>query len=235
MGKRKNIDDLIYGDRSNVRKSASIYDFGGSKGSLGYGSKSSGWTGERCYKSHPPLKLPGSELVIYGGSCLSPAAEDADIYIGFDGGMTFTGKQFPWTKGHELLFRIPDMGVPKDVGNFVKLVRWTKEQLEDGMKVHCGCIGGHGRTGTFLAALVAEFGEQDAIQYVRTNYCKKAVESHEQIKFLMKHFGVKNAKGSKSGSSHNYDLMTAPTKSKSKKKVDQYTPISGNGCIWDQS
>ena len=43
-----------------------------------------------CYQSHPALKLPGTELVIYGGSCISPAVKDADVYIGFDAGMTFT-------------------------------------------------------------------------------------------------------------------------------------------------
>jgi hypothetical protein len=57
---------------------------------------------------------------------------------------------------------------------------------------------GHGRTGTFLAALVATMGENDAINYVRTNYCQKAVESRVQVDFLAKHFGVKSASGTKS-------------------------------------
>ena len=41
-------------------------------------------------------------------------------------------------------------------------------------------------------------GETDAITYVRTHYCPKAVESTAQIDFLHKHFGIKKQKGSKS-------------------------------------
>ena len=207
LSKNKNINDTIYGDRAVVRgyahpkehdwhDDAKLYDF--STGKTG-GGKQMNQYGERCYKSHPPLKLPGTDLVIYGGSCSSPVVHDADIYIGFDSGMTFTERQFPWTPGHEILFRITDMDAPKDAGLFRKLVFWTRDQLEIGMKVHCGCIGGHGRTGTFLAALVSTFGEKDAISYVRQNYCHKAVESTTQIKFLAKHFEVIEAKGSKSG------------------------------------
>jgi protein-tyrosine phosphatase len=68
------------------------------------------------------------------------------------------------------------MSVPKSPKDFKALVAWTKTQLEEGKKVHCGCVGGHGRTGTFLAALCSEFGEKDAVTYVRQNYCKNVVE-----------------------------------------------------------
>jgi hypothetical protein len=50
-----------------------------------------------------------------------------------------------------------------------------------------------------FAAIVAEaLGEKDAIQWVRKHYCKKAVEAREQVKFLMKHYGVSEAEGAKS-------------------------------------
>ena len=55
------------------------------------------------------------------------------------------------------------------------------------------CIGGHGRTGTFFAALVAHMMPEvkDPIAYVRENYCNEAVETEEQIAFLIEHFGVR--------------------------------------------
>jgi hypothetical protein len=167
----------------------------------GSGGKSS-YGGEKvyhtCYLTHPPLTIPGADKVIYGGSCSSPVVKDADVYIGFDWGMRFTKNAFPWNGGkQEFLFEIKDMNVPDDPAEFKKMVTWTLQQLDEGKKVHCGCIGGHGRTGTFLAALCAEAGEKDAISYVRKNYCKKAVESSKQSEFLAKHFGVTKVEGYK--------------------------------------
>lgn len=154
---------------------------------------------QRCYETHPPLKLPNSELVIYGGSCINPAVTDADVYIGFDCGMKIGRQAYPWIDGESFLFTITDMRAPSNPADFKALVDWTIAQLNAGRKVHAGCIGGHGRTGTFFAALVATMGETDAITYVREHYCKKAVESTEQISFLHTHYGVKKVAGSKSG------------------------------------
>ena len=247
MSKRKSKGDTPYLDDDfdlvdfNKGSSSKSFGSGGYSGSYGpYKGSSSGY--KRCYESHPPLKLPGTELVIYGGSCLHPAVKDADIYIGFDHGMKFTQRSWPWKKGAEFLFEIRDMHAPSDIDEFRKLVAWTKEQLEAGKKVHCGCIGGHGRTGTFLAALVSEYGEKDAIAYVREHYCKKAVESSDQIKFLEKHFGVIPAKGSKSYASGSgftggrLGLSKPPESHKSSGKSASvnkvYEPIPGMGSIW---
>lgn len=167
-------------------------DLYGHKASKGY---------KQCFETHPPLKLPGTDLVVYGGSCSRPVIQDADIYIGFDRSMTFTKRALPWHEGSEFLFHIPDMQAPVDPTEFAKLVSWARAAITVGAKLHCGCIGGHGRTGTFLAALVSTFGEKDAIAYVREHYCKKAVESAVQVKFLADHFGIKPVAGAKSYSS----------------------------------
>ena len=57
-----------------------------------------------------------------------------------------------------------------------------------GQTVEVGCMGGHGRTGTFLACLVLladpQFTPAGAIQYVRTHYCSKAVEDASQEWFV---------------------------------------------------
>ena len=154
----------------------------------------------RCHTKHPVLKLGNGEIV--GGSCGSPR-EGYDIYIGFCYTMKFQHQPYPWeTKNDPIIefqFTITDMCAPKSPKQFRKMVEWVSEQLHDGKRIHVGCIGGHGRTGTFLAALVSlhEDLTDDPIKWVRENHCKKAVESESQIKFLMKHFGCKKAKPTK--------------------------------------
>jgi hypothetical protein len=111
---RKNLNDVIYGDRAVIRggsipanqqgswqddidwgyqNSNGVISMGGpSHGS--YSSKKSdhgmGGGYQSCYKTHPPLKLPGTDLLIYGGSCSEPVVLDSDVYIGFDASMRFT-------------------------------------------------------------------------------------------------------------------------------------------------
>ena len=60
-----------------------------------------------CYHSHPSLSL-GCGLVIYGGSCVRPTIEDADIYIGFDAGMQLLDRSTGWTSAQQVLYAIPD-------------------------------------------------------------------------------------------------------------------------------
>jgi hypothetical protein len=257
MSKRKNLNDVIHGDRSDVRggprpmtqdetddffaerKSGKVtaldqYDFS----KIGYSRGSSGGSYKRCYHTHPALMLPGTDKRIYGGSCEDPSVKDANIYIGFTNSMRWTERHWPWKKGAELSFYIPDMGIPSKPEEFHKLVKWTKTQVDAGHKVHCGCMGGHGRTGMFLAALVSLYGEKDAIAYVRKNYCHKAVESTKQVNFLMKEFGVATAIGSKEtgggyhtgGTSRQVPaVITAPRKS----ILEKVNPLAGKGSIWD--
>ena len=156
---------------------------------------------KRCYESHPPLELnlsEGGTRFVFGGSCSYPIHNDADIYVGLDYGMKQHKQRFPWAHGHAIHYEIKDMSVPKDSDEFIELIAWLADQIRDGQKVHIGCIGGHGRTGIVLSALVAVMtDEPDAITYVRKNYCKKAVESTTQVKFLMKYFACKEVKGAK--------------------------------------
>lgn len=150
-----------------------------------------------CYHSHPALAV--GKFQVFGGSCSSPQVNDADIFIGFDSNMTFK-QSFPWDENRieQVFFKITDGSAPKSPEEFKKLVKWSAEQVAAGKKLHAGCIGGHGRTGLFLAALVTVMtGEKDSIVYVRDNYCHKAVESATQVGFLVKHFGIKKAGGSK--------------------------------------
>lgn len=152
----------------------------------------------RCYESHPVLKLGKGKL--HGGAARHPV-KGADVYVVLQDG-DMNGKQSdPWEKQTvtEVAYFIRDMHAPADVKRFKKLVTWLCTQLQDGKTVHVGCIGGHGRTGTVLSAVIAEAtGEKDAIGWVRKHYCKKAVESREQVEFLVKHYGVTKAAATKS-------------------------------------
>ena len=190
----------------------------------------------KCSHSHPALKLPGTDFVVHGGSCYDPIIPDADIYIGFDGGMRMSPKSYPWNGGTEVLFKITDMCAPSDPAEFKKLIKWSKEQIDAGKKIHAGCIGGHGRTGTYLAALVSLYGEKDAIEYVRKNYCEKAVETGSQINFLVKHFGVVKADPSKAHAAHDYGSKggtVIPIKPSLSGRPMIFAPMENKGSIWE--
>lgn len=174
-----------------------------------------------CYTTHPVLKI-GKGTVI-GGSCSSPTVDNANIYIGLDAFMKRKKNHYPWEKETkdgpvEVLFKIDDGFAPSDEKNFIVMVDWLAARLEEGKTIHIGCMGGHGRTGIVLAALVkVVLGEEDAITWVRTNYCKKAVETRVQVVFLMTYFGIKEVEGAKEA-----DLFN-PGKKKGKKGAQSGT------------
>lgn len=148
-----------------------------------------------CYHSHPALDLAGFK--VYGGNCFTPVVLDADIYVGLQSGGMFTGLR-PWERETPVIaveFSIVDQRAPSSPKEFEKMVEWLCNQLHEGKKIHIGCIGGHGRTGTVLTAMAKVMMPEltAPIEYVRQNYCKKAVESSEQVKFLMKYYGAENA------------------------------------------
>ncbi len=148
-----------------------------------------------CHETHPPL--PINDYVIYGGSGNRPKVPNCDIYIGFDSGINV--EYIPPWKGRIIYFPIPDMGVPdKGVKATFDLIKWVSDQLKAGKKIHCGCIGGHGRTGLFFSILVNHMLKiKDSTTYVRENYCKKTVESQGQINWLYQNFGITKVKPTK--------------------------------------
>ncbi len=150
----------------------------------------------KCYHTHPPLPITLGEktVSILGGSCLFPAKHAAlcDVFIGFEERPMLHSRRLPWIPGESFSYPIVNMKAPADPSEFFTLVAWTWRQLAYGQKVHVGCIGGHGRTGLFLAALVAHVtGQSDAIHYVRENYCDHAVETKVQFDFLAEYYGQK--------------------------------------------
>lgn len=152
----------------------------------------------KCADTHPALAIAGYKL--YGGSASHPIHKDCDVYVSLQSGSTSGLSSDPWEEKPvvEIHYSILDGAAPKNVTRFKKMIDYLCNQLQAGKKVHVGCIGGHGRTGTVLAAVVAQLGEKDAIRYVRDHYCSKAVESREQVRFLVQNYGVDKAEPSKS-------------------------------------
>ena len=61
-----------------------------------------------------------------------------------------------------------------------------RDRARSGQRVEVGCLGGHGRTGTALAVLAVLGGHppDEAVAWVRANYCPEAVETAEQEAFV---------------------------------------------------
>lgn len=77
----------------------------------------------------------------------------------------------------------PDRAAPSVGWEFWRALR---DKFQPGWNVTACCIGGHGRTGTCLSALLIEDGmsAKDAIDQVRTVHCTSAVESAVQELYL---------------------------------------------------
>jgi hypothetical protein len=73
-------------------------------------------------------------------------------------------------------------GVPE--GWLDLLMEYIIPNMRSGYRVCVFCVGGHGRTGTVLASLIAILESKsdtpDPIQAIRERYCYRAVETLEQ-------------------------------------------------------
>lgn len=94
--------------------------------------------------------------------------------------------QPPWEHSH---VDWPDFGIPNDLDALREALVNLLDRARSGDSVEIGCLGGHGRTGTALAWLAVATGThpEDAVDWVRANYCKKAIETDEQ-RALVEHF-----------------------------------------------
>lgn len=90
----------------------------------------------------------------------------------------------------------PDYSVPTDFSTTLKVIDWTWERIEAGKVIETGCLGGHGRTGTFLACLLVAKGMTPlkAMDKVWTEYCEDAIESKSQIQLVVSVYEAKFGK-----------------------------------------
>lgn len=132
-----------------------------------------------CRHKGRELEFPNGKK-IYGSSCHAKAPEgykpDFGIYLDscWFSEQTCLGLALPWQ----------DMGLPKLDRDLVDTALvLAQNMIEKGDVLEVGCIGGHGRTGTFLALVAMRNGvetPEEAITYVREHYCEKAIESDVQ-------------------------------------------------------
>jgi hypothetical protein len=80
----------------------------------------------------------------------------------------------------------PDYGVI-DAKLLAEAVEWVLPYVHNKQSVvEIACMGGHGRTGTFVGALLIREGwaPADAIAYIHGGYCNKAIETKTQEELL---------------------------------------------------
>jgi hypothetical protein len=89
----------------------------------------------------------------------------------------------PWAHEH---VDWPDFGLPTDVPALRTQLENLLSRARAGQRVELGCLGAHGRTGTALAcaAVLVGIAPDEAVGWVRSSYCEKAVETSEQAKFV---------------------------------------------------
>ena len=80
-----------------------------------------------------------------------------------------------------------------DVALLEEAIEWLMPYLDrpDSI-IEIACMGGHGRTGTYLASLMVRlgWGPTDAIEYIRNNYCKKAIETKPQEELIREYHSI---------------------------------------------
>ncbi len=91
----------------------------------------------------------------------------------------------------------PDFGLPTSNELAYQAITNAFDRARAGARVEVGCLGGLGRTGTVLACFVVlcGFSPLSAIEWVRANYDRRAIETAAQEDwvgwFASRHNGAK--------------------------------------------
>ena len=90
-------------------------------------------------------------------------------------------------------FPIPDRGLPRDETDLLALVRDMLARMSQGRKLYVHCWGGHGRTGTVVAVLLAHLHGISAktslimwkqMHHTRTHHATRASPEARQAAFV---------------------------------------------------
>lgn len=84
----------------------------------------------------------------------------------------------------EITLDWPDGGLPPVKASFWRALIEACAARKAPLVIHC--IGGHGRTGTALAAILIAYSipADDAVEFVREHHCHKAIETLAQERYL---------------------------------------------------
>src|SRR5215207_3463162 len=76
----------------------------------------------------------------------------------------------------------PDFGVPRSMAEADSQIKDAWRRAQAGERIEVACVGGHGRTGTVLAymAVLAGVPVADAVPWLRSVYCTRAVQEPSQ-------------------------------------------------------
>jgi hypothetical protein len=131
-----------------------------------------------------PITVGEYEIHLGGAFHINPLlAEEADLLYSLNGDLP---NAWFGAKLSVVFAYLQDYGgVPQEWPFFIEQVI---EELKDGKKIVAYCTGGHGRTGTFAASLIAalEPETKDPIEAIRQRHCHKAVETLEQATAIFK-------------------------------------------------
>jgi len=85
----------------------------------------------------------------------------------------------PWPHQH---LDWPDNDIPSDQEEMLSGLGALLERARAGQRAEIGCLAGHGRTGTALAAMAVLCGHpaSQAVEWVRANYCDRAVHEKQE-------------------------------------------------------
>ena len=149
--------------------------------------KQAGW--------HDPTKIYKKVFEIWAGtkSDCRPFLGSFDLLLNCSGMSTLLpkhkipmewGKKFETVEFKEIYLDWDNMAaVMIDSGFWKELINHLRENA---LRLLVFCQGGHGRTGTAVAALLISDGwtADEAIFHVRSTYCPKAIESMAQWNYL---------------------------------------------------
>lgn len=134
----------------------------------------------KCRHYFKALRLPNG-LVVQGSSLDWGArperrTPDFGLYCDYSWRADWRAEYINW----------PDYKAPYNLESAANAIIEAYGRAVEGWLVETGCIGGHGRTGTVLACfcVLAGLSPMDACAYVWENYCKEAIESKVQVRYI---------------------------------------------------
>lgn len=119
------------------------------------------------------IKLMGCDVVVFGG----PYADRPE-------GMFAVKMAEESVASCNVSVPTRDFGVPRDEDLRRGLRRALRHLILEDDRVFVGCAGGLGRTGLFLACLAKVSGQEHPVEYVRSQYDERAVETNDQVEVV---------------------------------------------------
>ena len=90
-----------------------------------------------------------------------------------------------YTHSHDVRYPIYNYSTPReDCATFDCLIDELVQRTTEGDMIYIHCFGGHGRTGLVFGCMAAKMGFDNPVEYVRKNYCPRAIENDAQEIFV---------------------------------------------------